>query len=179
MYSINLSVIDFSRVLAIAEIDIINDLLAMDLLQDIKFTNRDVKSAFYFHIIKHYYDNVVAAKHKSKVYYFSSCDSKDLELNEYVNHTRLVSFLTTVLKHLNTALPATLYMGSICYDTLVDKSNNTGEVVETRNNIEAAYKFRKIIPSFQKIKKFIHDKQFTWLEKNYFKDPNHLLSFYK
>lgn len=174
-----IKIIDFSRVLAVAEIDIINDLLLMDLLHDMKFTNRDVKSAFYFHIIKHFYDSVVSAKHTNKVYYFSSCDCRDLELNDYVNHSRLVGFLTTVLKHLNTALPATLYMGTICYETLTDKSNKTGEVIEARNNINAAYRFRKMLPTFQKIKKFIHEKQFTWLEKNYFKDPNHLLGFYK
>lgn len=173
-------IVSFNDIFAKAEVDIINDLLKMDLLQDLKLNNRDVKSAFYFHTIKHVYEHVTNSTRMSRVYYYSSCDVKSLELIEYVNKTRLTNFLTTMFKNLRSTLPITFYMGDLCYDRVADNDPRAdGDVKDTLENIKVERKWGGSIRTLHKIKKLIHDKQFFWLEKNCFKDPNHVLSFYK
>jgi hypothetical protein len=173
-------IVSFNDIFAKAEIDIINDLLQMDKLHDLKLNNRDVKSAFYFYTIKHVYDHVTNNKRMSRVYYYSSCDVKSLELIEYANKTRLTNFLTTVFKNLQSTLPITFYMGDLCYDRVVNSDpRHDGDVKDTIEHIKATRKWGSSLRTLHKIKKLIHDKQFYWLEKNCFKDPNHVLGFYK
>lgn len=173
-------IVSFNDIFAKAEVDIINDLLKMDKLQDLKLNNSDVKSAFYFYTIKHVYEHVTTNVKAGRVYYYSSCDVKSLELIEYVNKTRLTNFLTTMFKNLRSTLPITFYMGDLCYDRVVNSNPiRDGDVKDTLENIKLERKWGSSFRTLHKIKKLVHDKRFYWLEKNCFKDPNHVLGFYK
>lgn len=168
-------VVKLTDVISDQEINIINDLYAMDKLQDLKFTNSDTKKAFYFHIINGVCEYIDAQNTPGDlIFYYSSCDLKFLELTNYVSVQSIRNFLNTLTAHVNRILPVYFFNSDKCFSHL--QQSKSGESANTILDIKGICDKRKYAPaSFLKIKKFIQQQQFNYLDKKYFSKYKYMM----
>ena len=168
-------VVKLTDVISDQEINIINDLYAMERLQDLKFTNSDTKKAFYFHIINGVCEYIDAQNTPGDViFYYSACDLKFLELTNYVSVQNIKNFLNTLTAHVNRILPVYFFKSDKCFSHL--QQSKSGEGVNTILEIKGICDKKKYAPaSFLKIKKFIQQQQFTYLDKKYFSKYKYMM----
>ena len=161
------------------EINIINDLNAIDAIEPIKLGNRDTKRVFYYHILKGFCEYIDSSKEaKSHVFYYSSCDLKFLELTEYVDVARLKQFLGTLTRHVSNLLPIKFYTSSECFNHIAE--SRSGESIETVENIRRVVKQRcDKIDSLSRIRTFLKDNEVRQLNEKYFSRYKQMMFFNK
>lgn len=160
------------------EINIINDLYSIDALDPINLANKDTKRGFYFHIIKGFCEYVDASSIRgSHVFYYSSCDINFLELTDYVETARLKQFLNTLTKHVSNLLPIKFYSSSACFDQVV-KAGGEGEE-HLRRIQQIVRNTAKKVDSLSRVRAFLSDNEFTYLDEKYFSKYKHIMFFNK
>ena len=177
--SIGAVLINSSDIIADQEINIINDIYAIDQLEGLKFTNIDVKRIFYFHIFKgicEYIDSSKLLGHH--VIYYSSCDLKFLELTNYIENYKIKQFLDTLTKHIGSVMPVKFYSSAICFDRF-SKQPRAGEVQEHINIIKNHNEKRNKIISTDRTRKYLTTQGFEYLNEKYFTKYKQMMFFYK
>jgi len=161
------------------EINIINDLNAIDAVVDMQLGNRDTKRIFYYHIIKGFCEYISASRYAgSHVFYYSSCDLKFLELTEYVDTPRLKQFLCTLTRHVSNLLPIKFYTSSECFNHI--SNDKSGESQETVANILRIIKQRGTkTDSLTRVRTFLRDNEFKHLNEKYFSRYKQMMFFNK
>ena len=177
--SIGAVLINSSDIIADQEINIINDIYAIDQLDGLKFTNIDVKKIFYFHIFKGICEYIDSSKlHGHHVIYYSSCDLKFLELTNYIENYKIKQFLDTLTKHIGSVMPVKFYSSAICFDRF-SKQPVVGEVQEHINIIKNHNEKRNKIISTDRTRKYLTTQGFEYLNEKYFTKYKQMMFFYK
>ena len=170
-----INIVNLADVIAAQEVNIINDLYAIDKLSKITFTDSDTKKAFYFHIINgvcEFLDDQSVPG--DTVFYYSSCDLKFLELTNYVSVVNVKNFLDTLTSHINRVLPVAFHKNTKCFEHL--KRDKTGEKTDTVLDIKNTCVRKRYNPaSFRKIQKFIKEQQFNYLDKKFFSKYRYMM----
>ena len=171
--------IDISDIISAKEIDIINDIYNIGQLENLKFTNIDVKRIFYFHIFKGVCECIDTSTYTGDhVLYYSSCDLKFLELTNYIENFKLKQFLDTLTKHVGNVLPVKFYTTSICFDNFI-KSTSSGEMREHINNIRGLISKRNKNISTERTRKYLTVQGFSYLNEKYFAKYKQMMFFHK
>lgn len=171
-----IDVICLTDIIQSQEINIIDDLHAMDKLSDIRLTDSDTKKAFYFHIINSICEHLDGPMSRpgDQVFYYSSCDLKFLELTSYISTHNVKAFLDTLTSHISKILPVHFYTSKKCFTHL--KNVNSGETTNTVLEIKHACTKKRYNPvSFKRIQKFIKQQQFNYLDKKYFSKYKYMM----
>lgn len=170
-----INIVSLTDVISMQEVNIINDLYALEKLQRLVFTDSDTKKVFYFHIINgicEFLDSEAVLG--DTVFYYSSCDIKFLELTNYVCANNVKNFLDTLTSHIDRVLPINFHKNSKCFNHL--KESKTGEKTDTILKIKSSNQRKKYNPaSFRKIQKFIQDKEFNYLNTKYFSKYKYMM----
>lgn len=173
----NINIIDVISVVSDCEIKIIKDLEQFDLIQSstVNFRKQDVKTIFYFYILKYICDIIINSKSSNKCVFFynkkciskynlavfSSCDTSTWRFGE---------FILTFIKKLNNILPNLFYItdDTICFEQL-NNHINSGEckdlLIDIKNELNNKSKKQF---TFEKAHKFILKFGLTYLDKQYF-----------
>ena len=166
-------------IIASQEINIMNDLHAIDSLDNLKLTNKDVKQIFYFHIINGICEYIDRSTHsKSHVLYYSSCDLKFLELTEYIENFKLKQFLDTLTKHVTSNLPVKFYTSNICFDQF-EHNSNTGLIQQHVHLIKNKLNKRSDKIDTSRTRNYLTNKGFNYLHEKYFTKYKQMMFFYK
>lgn len=173
----NIRLIDLISVIQNCEIQIVKDLETYELVSNetINLRKSDVKTVFYYYILKHVCDIVIESRTINKCVYFynKEClDKSDLIVfSRYaVDVDGFKGFVSTIIRKMNTILPNLFYMcnDSFCFDDLCNDIK-TGESSDVLNNIKSQLdkKHNKNF-TFENAKKFVKKFGLTYLDKQYF-----------
>ena len=171
--------INTGDIIAGKEVDIINDIYSIDQLDELKFTNIDVKRIFYFHIIKGICEFIDTSDHcGDHVLYYSSCDLKFLELTNYIDNFKVKQFLDTLTTHVGSVLPVKFYSTSICFDKFIT-STTSGEEQDHLNIIKNLISKRNKSISTTRTRRYLTEQGFSYLNEKYFTKYKQMMFFHK
>lgn len=167
----NLTFVDVNSVISSCEVDIIDDLYKYNLLNDIKFNNKDTKKVFYYYMIKKICDILIESKDTNKIiFWFNTIDLKSSGFLQYTTHFRLKSFIETAIKKLRSFFPVKFHTSEVQFEDftrIVDEDRGTRrEIVQNVN--ESLKKFKIENYTFSKVKQFIKNFDLTYLDNHYF-----------
>jgi len=188
MLSINadkygLCVVDFLSIITDCEYEIMKDLDQYDLRENIKYSNQNVKTVFYFYIIKRVCDVIINIKHGNRIVFFfnDECINRyDFSFCEFSSLKSFTDFVKSVVNKLNAILPILIYKTcDICYDDILD-NYTTGDIQDimlTMSNMRQN-KSNSFF-TFERAKKFIKQYKLTYLDKEYFNEVKVKALMYK
>ena len=173
----NLNIVDTISVVQNCELMIIKDLDKFELLNEgsCNFRKKDVKTIFYFYILKQICDTVINNKSLNKcvfIYNKKCMQTRDMLVFPRCDTTKMnfSNFIHTMLRKFNSVLPSLFYMydSSICFEDIKNDSS-CGEIqdivhdIKHQLNIKSSKRF-----TFEKAKKLIKDFGLTYLDHHYF-----------
>lgn len=172
----NVVLIDIISLIQNCELNIVKDLEQFSLIDDTgsNFRKKDVKTIFYFYILKSICDAVINSPSKNKcVFYYNKgclCES-DLIIFKRCDTSKwkFSQFILTFIKKLNNILPNLFYIADnnhACID-LIDTTTGEGKELISSIKSNILIKNKKIF-TFEKAKNFIKEYGLTYLDEQYF-----------
>lgn len=169
-----LCIVDLLSCVSDCERDILRDLDRYNLIecQNVNFRKRDVRTVFYYFILKQICDVMLRSRSSNKYVFFYN--RKCVTHNQFkffdmcnTNKYKFSDFLATMVNKINNILPTPIYITQdICYDDLAD---------DVQDNVDIMYDIRNVVENkcnktftFEKSKKFVKQYGLTYLDTEYF-----------
>jgi hypothetical protein len=166
----NLQIFNYSFIFKnFVERNFINDLHSYGLLE--KKKDSTARRLFIHHNIHSVCEFILKSRKKGKqIIYFDYNNLLDGEILDYIDESRLKSYLNYAYLKIRTLLPVRVFYSTFSLDYLNAKhQQNTGLSKETILKIKSLAEdcaFESF--TFEKIRKFVKKEQLTFLDKTYF-----------
>jgi hypothetical protein len=147
----------------------INDLYSYKLLERKK--DSTIRRLFIHHNIHAICECMLRSKKKGKqVLFFDYHNLLDGEIQEYIEESKLKSYLNYTYHKIKSTLPIRIYYCTFSFDYFLQKkTENAGIAKETILKIKSlAENVNYDLFTFEKIKKFVKRENLTFLDKTYF-----------
>lgn len=147
----------------------IDDLYSYKLLE--KKKDSTVRRLFIHHNIHAICDYILKEKKKGKqVLFFDYHNLLEGEILEYIEESRIKSYLNYTYHKIKSTLPMRIYFSTFSFEYFIHKyEKNAGIGIETMlkiRNLAENNGFEKF--TFEKVKKFVKREELTFLDKTYF-----------
>tara|TARA_S200002703_G_scaffold47573_1_gene41167 strand:+ start:351 stop:905 length:555 start_codon:yes stop_codon:yes gene_type:complete len=165
---INVHLINFSNILNVCAVDILDDLHLYGLYEEFKF-DKDTKKVFYHHIISTLCNCIIESNSFNKsIIFYNESDIKSNQLCDMVTNQRMISFITNTLNKVNRLLPIRLFNSVDTFnDTVQLLSTNSGERIELHAKLVDIVS-KKQVSDFRNIKTFAKRYDLTFLSETFF-----------
>ena len=161
--------INYADILKLSEVSIINDLDMYDMLDNLNLRSRDVKKAFFHHIIKNICEVVLNKNTRNKAVIFYNEQEFELEMFNYKDKALMLKFLNTITKKIQSMIPVCVYYTDDQFKTFQNKYISRAVLREKCAMIQQLINDHDISRyNFSKIKKFASDNDLTYLSEIYF-----------
>ena len=166
----NLHIFNYSFIFKnFIEKEFINDLHSYSLLE--KKKDSMSRRLFIHHNIHSVCEFILNSRKKGKqIVYFDYNNLLEGEILDYIDESRLKSYLNYTYLKIRTMLPIRIFYSTFSLDYLNNKyQQNTGISKETILKIKSLAEDRDFESfTFEKIKRFVRKEQLTFLDKTYF-----------